>query len=140
MRAKAWGLGGGVWLGVLLAACSGPNGMQPYQNIGVTVVGVGEGHGYVYTDESAVNISCSIPTAGVTGNRCEDNFNDAGEGGAFSLVAQPMEGSVFAGWSRSTGEVGCTEVTGNVCTLRFAVEDEDVHFRVTARFEPFSEG
>lgn len=140
MRAKAWGLGCGLWLTLLLAACSGPNGMQPYQNIEVTVAGAGEGQGYVYASDPAVSINCSIPSAGVTGNACSDSFNDGGEGGVFSLVAEPGEGSVFAGWSWSTGAHGCDEVDENVCTIRFTVSDGDIHFRVTARFEPITEG
>jgi hypothetical protein len=135
MRAKAWGLGAGLVSVVWLATgCSGTNPLQPYQRIEISVAGAGEGGGYVYANDPVVNIHCAV-NAYTTGNRCEDGFNDAGEGGVFSLIAEPVEGSVFVGWSWPTGQPGCESATEPVCRLRFRVADGNVRYAITARFE-----
>lgn len=137
---RVWGIGAGlVSVLVLGAACSGSNALSPYQRITVSVTGAGEGHGYVSANTPDVDVECGVGMQ-ITGSSCEDTFSDAGQGGVFSLIAYPSEGSVFAGWSWSTGEVGCTAVNGNACEIHFSETDDDVHFRVTARFELVSAG
>lgn len=139
MRAKAWSIGAGLSLLLSVgAACSGSNPLSPYQRITVRVAGGGVGQGYVYANEPDVDIQCSIPAA--TGSQCEDTFSDGGEGGVFSLIAQPGEGSVFVGWSWATGSHGCTTVTDNTCQMTFSDSDGDLTFSVTATFQPISEG
>ena len=110
-----------------LSACSGSNPLQPFDIIGVTVQGSGAGSGNVFAqDNDVLHIECFWP--GNTG-ACQDDFEDAGGGGVFNLIALPNEGSVFAGWT------GCNQVNGNICTLTFGQFIDDTSFAVTARFE-----
>lgn len=137
---KTWGIGAGLLSAIALGgACSGSNALEPYQRISVAVVGSGEGQGYVYANDPAVDIECLVNQES-SENNCQDTFSDAGEGGVFSLIAVPIEGSVFAGWSWSTGETGCSEVNGTQCLISFTETGGSVSIRVTARFEPISEG
>ena len=110
--------------GFLSAACSSEE-FTPFSVVELSVLGAGTGQGTVVAgDEGVLDLSCSFPSEG----QCGDDFEDAGGGGVFTLVAIPLEGSVFAGWT------GCTSVSGNICTLRFA-DGEEPDFQVTARFE-----
>lgn len=118
--------------GALTLACSGSNPLQPFDVIDVTVRGAGTGAGTVMAqDPSLLAISCAWP--GNTGS-CDDDFEDAGGGGVFNLVALPSPGSILAEWT------GCSSVNGTTCTLTFGQFIDDTAFSVTARFEPSGEG
>lgn len=118
--------------GAFLAACSGSNPLQPFDIIEVIVQGAGGGSGSVIAqDADVLTIECGWP-----GNigACEDQFEDAGGGGVFNLIALPSPGSVLAGWT------GCNQVNGTTCTLTFGQFIDDTSFSVTARFELSGEG
>lgn len=118
--------------GALTLACSGSNPLQPFDVIEVTVRGAGTGTGSIIAQDATVlTIECGWP--GNTG-ACHDDFEDAGGGGVFNLIALPGPGSILAGWT------GCSQVNGTTCTLTFGQFIDDTSFSVTARFEPSGEG
>lgn len=97
--------------------------------ISLEVLGAGSGSGRVTSLEDAVPIDCVI-VAGMVRGSCSREVDEAGAGGAFSLMAEPEPGSVFSGWD------GCNEFVGDRCQLSFEPGEDDVRFLVTARFEP----
>ncbi len=111
---------------LLLAACAD---MGFLQVITVDVTGSGSGSGTVVSSDPAVDINCTI-TDGVAGGEtfCSAEFEDAGNGGLFNLVATPAEGSSFTSWSR------CSSSSGATCTLSFGASSRDTSFSVTATF------
>ncbi len=118
--------------GAVLSACGSSDPFtgetNPFQLIRVVVLSEGQGMGSVVSDEPAVAINCEF-TGSTVLSTCQDEFEDAGAGGIFTLTAVPGTMTRFAGWS------GCSSTAGQVCTLTFSA-GADTGFRVMANFQP----
>ena len=116
-------LGAAVAL-VVMAAC-GDQGETFYQ-IDVNINGDGSGT-VEATDAALDDLDCTI-VAGTESSGCDYNFDDAGGGGNFNLVAIPDPGTDFLSWS------GCTAVSGATCQLSFSQAARDTAFNVYVTF------
>ncbi len=120
-------LAAAVAVGVLVACGTSGIVPTPFANIVVHVRLAGTGAGAVESTISEVDIACAWAD-GTESGTCDDSFDDAGAGGAFSLIALPADGSVLTSWS------GCNQVSGTLCSLTFDASG-DTTFNVTATFD-----
>jgi hypothetical protein len=118
-----------------------------FDAINIEAAGSGTGSGSLSAAPAPLTIDCRI-TAGVTSGSCDDEFNDAGGGGVFSVTATPDNGSEFSLWDRlecSPEVVGACDLDCGAngadpnCTLSVDDQSGDVSFRVTARFSAVSD-
>jgi hypothetical protein len=89
----------------------------------VTVIKGGTGNGTIESDALGFAPgSCFAPSTTL----CHSSFEDAGEGGTFTVTATPVQGSAFISWD------GCTGTSGQVCSLTF---NDDTSFTIFATFD-----
>ncbi len=114
--------------GQLAAGCNSLDVIGvPHAEIDVIVTGAGLGVGLV-TSPAPADIYCTI-TAGHASGECHAKFDDAGGGGAFTLIATPATGSRFGGFH------GCNSTSGLNCELTFGVGGGSLHWDVIATFD-----